>query len=122
MKDETKILNKLFGIPDRTWKGYPLSWCSMCDCFIISDSTGHSSCSGTLNNVDFDEFNKCKTSLFEYFEPEEFAIYRKFERLKEIMMDSLARGESEIDWKRAEAEGELSENDYILFKKELSKI
>lgn len=99
----------------------------LCDTAIIkcpSDTCGATSCNcmGCTECVDdTTEFNKQKTRVEEYLTDEEINIYHKCRRLKHFILMSLEAGESEIDWKRLDDEGMLSQFDCELFTKELEK-
>jgi hypothetical protein len=107
------------------WKGtngyYAVKWCDLCDTATIScleEKCNGSSCNGTgciKCRPDFSKFNESKTCVKEYLTVEEQGLYDKFVQLKRHIIDSLLRGEKEIDWQKLDKEGRLSEYDCHLF-------
>ncbi len=120
---EQNLINEIFGTK---WKNkYIIKWCDLCDCAVIScieDNCRGSSCNGTGCSKcrdDFDEFNKSKTSVFEYLTLEERDTYIKCNQLKKHIMETLADGDKEIDWKKLDKEGKLSGYDCLIFLPEI---
>ena len=124
---EEALLNKMFRT--NTWMGkqgeYLVNWCELCETYIIGCLDKN--CKGTSCNCtgcdkcikDHEEFNKSKTSPFQYLNEEEKVIYQKIEHLKRLIPKSLKRGEKEINWQTAESEGNLCQMDYKLFEGKL---
>ena len=103
-------------ILDAKWKGkYTISWCGLCDSAIISCPTcNNSSCNGSSCNLcheDFTEFAKAKTCPTQYLSEAEGQIYRKGLRIQNLILASLKRGETEINWKTSARKGNLSAHD-----------
>ena len=104
------------------WKGkYTVTWCNLCDvAIIICPEVG---CHGTSCNgggcekclPDELEFRKLNRHVEDYLTGEEAAAWRKGERLKEFILESLRRGEVKIDFNKLDAAGELSGRDKALF-------
>jgi methionyl-tRNA synthetase len=119
------ILDKIFD-DGKLWKGkYKVTWCDLCKTYIIGCTDPN--CDGTSCNGagcdkcidDHNEFNKLKTSPYEYLSEEERKVLEKNNLLKKYIYDSLCVGESQINWKRLMDEGKLSEHAEKLFKKEI---
>lgn len=106
----------------KPWKGkYEIDWCGLCDCaIIICPSCGNCSCNGggcPECLKDWPEFKVIKKHVQDYLTPEEHLAYEKGHRLKRMIMESIAAGQPEIDWKKQDEAGKLSENDREMFKK-----
>lgn len=121
---EKEILDDLCGRPK--WKNkYKVSYCEACQTFIINCEICHnSSCNGggCINCIDsFEEFGRNKTRISDYLTEEENKVFHKAMRIKDHMDDSLPKGESEINWKQRQKDGQLSqheeENDFKGFLK-----
>lgn len=118
-------LDRIEEILGEKWKGkYILDWCYECDTARITClECKNGSCSGggcdkCIN--DFDEFHKSKTCVESYLTEEERRIYDKCLRIRKLILTSLRIGDSKIDWKKLQKDGELSSNDEKVFKEELS--
>lgn len=108
------------------WKGkYTVNWCHLCGCaHIICPDCKNSSCNGGgCDSCITDELlyscGKFKIYIEDYLSPEEIKIYHKCEKLKELILECIAEYDSNIDFKRLEQEGKLSEITKEMFKKEL---
>jgi hypothetical protein len=105
------------------WRGYPLSWCELCDGAVITCETcKNSSCNGSGCPVcikDFVEFGKVSIKLIDCLDVEEAKAYEKARRLKKLIILSAHRGDTEIDWRGLLREGHLSEMDKLVFYREL---
>ena len=114
----------ILGGSDLRWRGYKLMWDSLSDCAtIICDKCKNSSTNGgscEKCNNDFDEFLKLKTHLFDYLNEDEKRIFRRIEKLIELIPISISYGHDTIDWKDVRILDELSKMDREVFKKELS--
>jgi hypothetical protein len=111
--DENETLNEIFG-QTPIWKGkYKIKWCEMCrTATIVCETCKNSSCNGggcKECDADFTYFISVKTTIEEYLTDEEIEVYHKADYLKKFILDSLGKGEREIDFNRMERDGELSE-------------
>ena len=104
------------------WKNkYTVSWCSDCRTAIIScnePSCGGSYCNGggcKKCHDDFQEFGGYKTRVENYLTEDEIKIYYKCEKLKSLIVETIAEGDKKIDWKKLTEQGQLSDHDRILF-------
>lgn len=109
------------------WRGtFKLSWCDLCECAsIICPDCKLGSCSaGSCEKCHdaFTEFLEQQITVESYLSPEEAEIYRKGIKLKQLIFDSLGRGETQIDWKVLHERGELSRHDEKVFAKELRAV
>jgi len=126
---EERLLNDLFGNV-KVWKGiktnYKLGWCELCDTATISCP----SCSASSCNCrdceecrdDFNHFNTLKTTVFDYVTKEEWETIQKGRRLEKLILKSLSRNESEIDWAKMKESGNLCQMDEKYFKEFLDKL
>ena len=119
--DEEKALRKVFN-QDILWKNkHEIDWCNLCNVFIISCPE----CKGTTCNChscekcseNFDDFNKAKTRIHDYLTEEEIEVYEKCMQLKKLIEESLARGEYELDFKKLNEMGNLSQNNEKQFER-----
>ena len=113
----------------KKWQGknghYVVKWCDLCDTATISCL--EKNCHGSSCNVmgcskcreDFDEFNKAKTCIWEYLTLEERDIYDKCRQLKKHIIETIKTGDKEIDWKKLDDEGHLSDYDRWMFLPEI---
>jgi hypothetical protein len=119
--EEEKLFAKM-GITGAlpNWKGHPIEWCDMCECFILCcERCKNSTCNGggcdECNGL-FAEWQECKTSPWYYLTEEERKTYYKVMRLiKDFIPASLSMGKKEIDWKALEASGMYSNKDWEIF-------
>jgi hypothetical protein len=120
LNKEEEILSSIFG-EDKKWRGYKLSWCHLCDCAIISDGKGGTTCNCNWSGSDeaVEEFRKTKHRVEAYLTEEEKIAYTKGMSLKKLILESLSRGENEINWGKVKYE--ISENDDELFKNLIEK-
>ena len=121
---EEELLDEIFGVR-KLWKGkYRIKWCDQCGTAIITCECSATSCNGggcVKCSADFDEFNKAKTYPEVYMTQAEIDACEKEWFLKRYIMDSLALGEAEINWKRMLNDGELSEHCEKVFAKEITE-
>jgi len=66
-------------------------------------------------------FNYGKVYVTSYLKPEEAVIYEKSVRIKGFILQSLAKGSDQIDWKQLQEAGALSRRDEELFAEELKQ-
>lgn len=119
--DENETLNEIFG-QTPVWMGkYKIKWCELCrTANIVCEKCKNSSCNGGgCSECDeaFTSFSKAKTTVEEYLTDEEILVYHKAEYLRKFILESLGRGETEIDFVRMERDGELSEVTEAMFLK-----
>lgn len=121
MGTEQEVLDLIFGTED-IWKDkYRIKWCGMCEAAIIScleDNCNGSCCNGNECEKcapDFEEFSKANTQIEDYLTDEEIAIYQKGQRLKFLIIKSLAMGDKEINWEEMSRKGILCDNDHKIF-------
>lgn len=105
-------------------KAYHLIWCEPChDATIQCTACENTSCNaGGCGNclADFEYFTtNYKYRVFQYLTTDENKVYEKALQIKKFLLDSLAYGEKEINWKRLRDSGEMSRNDEEVFKEEL---
>ena len=110
---ERETLDEIFG-ETPMWKSkYKVKWCELCEtAIVVCPTCGNTSCnSGGCDscNDDFDEFNKSKSCIEDYLNEDEMKAYYKARYLKDFILKSLGKGELEIDFKRMEKDGELSQ-------------
>jgi tRNA U54 and U55 pseudouridine synthase Pus10 len=124
--NEDRLLKEVFG--GKKWKDkYFVEWCDLCDTAIIiclDPNCGGSSCNGhscEKCHDDITEFDLCKTKVQDYLSKDEIRIYEKSLRIKKHILETLAKGEKEINWKKLQSNGELSAWEEQLFKEELTK-
>lgn len=103
------------------WKEkYTLSWCDHCaTAIIVCPDCKNSSCNGggcDKCHTDFEDFMKCKITVCAYLTDEEQEVYWKSLRIKHFVQESLAAGQTEINWKQLEEAGKLSRKDAGIFK------
>jgi hypothetical protein len=122
--NEKRLLRELSG--EKKWKDkYFVEWCDLCDIAIIicpEPGCGGSSCNGhscEKCDKDITEFNSYKTKVQDYLSKDEIRIYEKCLRIKRHILETLANGEKEINWKKLQSEGQLSGWEEGLFKEEL---
>jgi hypothetical protein len=106
------------------WKEkYRISWCHLCKTAVIAcpackniscNGGGCDECSET-----FHEFATIKTGVGEYLTEEEYKIYDKSLRIQRFILETLAQGQKEINWKKLWEDGQMSQHDKELFSKEL---
>lgn len=110
---------------DKQWNGYKLGWCSLCDVAIITcPKCQNTSCNGggcRCCQKDFNKFDKSKTCVVYYLSDEELKGYQKGRELKGYILDSLAKGEAEIDWAKMKEQGKFSKYTEELFAEKLSQ-
>lgn len=116
---EKELLNTLF--EEGKWKDkYIVSWCNLCETAVITCPVCKlSSCSGGWCEEcakDAEEWSKTKHLLEHYLPLEEVVIYKKCQRLKKFIIESLQKSEKEIDWKKTVNDGRLSSHDEFIFK------
>jgi len=108
-----ETIDQIFG--DKWKNTYTVSWCDLCDNAIIScPICKNSSCNGSSCDKchkDFIEFENSKTCPTQYLNKQESEIYKKGVRLQNLILKSLRRNETEIDWEKTAREGNLSEHD-----------
>lgn len=120
--NEEQLFDKIFGL-DQYKEGFDLFYCETCGIFSIQCKECKSSYCGASGNCDkckeeFINFTKKKTSPFDYLSlsNEEYKVIYKWRRMKNLMKESLARGENELDWQKLKENGELSNVDLERFK------
>jgi len=98
------------------WRGkYTVTWCHDCEvAIIICPHCYNSSCNGCgceicVNDPDAKEFMECKTQVQCYLNETDKLIYEKALRIKRHILETLAKGEKQIDWKKCQEDGQLSE-------------
>lgn len=106
---------------DRTWNvKYILRWCYQCDsASIVCPKCNLSSCScGSCVECheDFIAFNGLKTSVYEYLAENEQEIYNKGLLLRNLIVESLASGDAEINWNKLKASGNFSKHSQEIFR------
>lgn len=105
-------LDEIFDCGKRWKNKYQVTWCDLCVTAIITcPSCNNSSCNGggcKLCDLDFDEFNRNKIRVEAYLTKEEIQVFRKAEYLKKYILQSIKKGKTEIDFKKLQADGELS--------------
>mgnify|MGYP006398809937 CR=1 FL=1 len=123
--EEEMLLQKIF-FGNKLYKDkYKLDWCPMCDTFTIAclkDKCDGSSCNGMGCEEcipEHTEFNKKKTSPYDYLSEEERETYEKIRSLNKLVEESLLKGEDEINWEKIAPN--LSDNDRDRFKREIEK-
>lgn len=121
-KKEKEMLDDVFGI--KKWKGkYKVEWCDLCDCAtIICPACGLNDCScGGCKECgkDHKEWRKVKNTVHHYLNENEKLIYDKCLRIKKHLLESIGKGENEINFKKLQAGGNLSSNEEIMFQREL---
>lgn len=108
---EEQLLKEIFD-ENKKWKQYPLDWCSLCDVASIKCPVcGHGSCSGggcIECSKDSAEWSAIKRTVSQYLTQQEYVGYRKGLELQRLIVESIARGETEIDWRGLVQRGELS--------------
>ncbi len=126
MKEEN-LLNDIFG---NKWKAksgkeYVITWCDLCDCvsFWCREKDCHgSTCNGGGCNIcgpDQNEFDEYKRHIRNYISKEELKIYEKCLRIRKFMLETITKGEKQIDFKKLKKDGCLSRIDEEYFSKEL---
>lgn len=115
----------MLGFETPLWKEkYKISWCHLCDAAILTCPA----CENTTCNAGgcdachetFIEFNKGKVTVFAYLTDDESAVYQKAMRIQNFILESLAKGRSEINWKQLDEDGEMTDHDVKVFEKELA--
>jgi len=122
------MTNDIFGEP-LEWKGHKFNWCDLCDCYSIScpNANVEPKCFGTSCNGGgcdvcspiFEEFHRIKNHPTQYLTEDEIKVYHKINYLKGFISDMLVAGQTEIDFKMLEANGEFSRHSRSFFEKEL---
>lgn len=113
------ILDKIFS--KNKWKNkYQVSWCDHCQTAIIEcPKCKTSSCNGGgcgQCRKDFEIFfNSYSTKIEKYLTPSEIEVYRKTTELKKLITLSLSKGEKEINFKKLNKDGKLSDSQILLF-------
>lgn len=111
--NEEKLMAQIFGT---VWKGkYPVDWCDICDC--VSISCPEENCHATSCNcgscdkcsADIDEFNSYNCKIENYLTEEEKLIYFKCMEIKKFIIESVCKGEKEINFKKLKEDGQLCE-------------
>ena len=124
-QNEDALLNDILNNHPR-WKGLKLWWCDLCE--TASIGCNNPECHGSSCNAMgcesciaiHKEFNKeYKTTLHEYLSHEENQTVRKAHQIQKFILESLAIGEKEINWKRMYETGHLSQQDMEIFQTEL---
>ncbi len=122
--DEEKMLDSICGEP-KTWNGFQLGYCKLCDCAIIHlECCGNSSCSGGgckiccgdspgFPSTDF-SFNT-KHYPEDYLTQDEIQVKTKIEFLRKYILESLAAGFNEINWKYLHESDKTCDLAYDLF-------
>ena len=123
---DTDRLNDIFA---NLWNGeqgkHLVTWCGLCNTAIISclepDCHGSTCNAGGCDKCkkDFDEFNTYKTTVFEYLTDEEKSVYEKALRIQHFIMETIPTGMKELDWKKLDSEGKLSDYDRWMFLSEI---
>jgi hypothetical protein len=116
--------NAVDGLDTKMWKDkYELSWCDLCDVAVITcPECKNSSCnSGSCDKCkeDMKEFSSYKCKVQNYLSEDEIKVYEKSLRIKRHILNTIPLGIKEIDWKKLQSDGELSEWEESLFSKEL---
>lgn len=106
------------------WKDkYYIDWCHLCrTAYLVCPKCGLGSCSGGGCDecvAEQKEFYEYKTRVEDYLTEEEIQVYNKCERLKDLIMESISRHEPIVNFKKLRSEGNFSQIDEELFKKEL---
>lgn len=106
------------------WKEkYEISWCGMCNVAIITcpqcDNTSCNAGGCEACDQDFTEFLQGKIGVEAYLSKEEAKIFDKARRIQKFILETLAEGHPEIDWKALRDRGKMSQNDQEHFTKEL---
>jgi hypothetical protein len=102
------------------WKDkYPISWCHLCDVAIATcPECYNSSCKGSgceECEEPFSEFLKCKIDPEQYLSSAERETYRKISELRNFILKTLGKGQTQVNWQQLLQEGQLSSHDKILF-------
>lgn len=102
------------------WKDrYIVDWCHLCDCaMVICPDCKNGSCNGSGCDKcgdDFDTFRSFANTVEHYLCPLETTCYKKGLRLQRLIVDSIARNESRLDFKTLKKDGHLSKNDEAMF-------
>jgi hypothetical protein len=110
---EQETLDEIFG-ETPIWKNtYKIKWCELCrTAIIVCPVCKNTSCNGSgckECNDEFDLFNKSKSCVEDYLTDSEIEAYNKAIYIKQFILKSLGRNETEIDFKRMKDAGELSE-------------
>lgn len=108
------------------WKEkYSLGWCDLCSVAIIAcPECKNISCNGggcSECNDTFSGFLQGKICVEQYLSEEEIKVYQKNLQIKRFILETLAKGESQIDWKKLRDEGKMSQRDEEFFTKELEE-
>ena len=109
----------------KSGREYVINWCYLCDCagFSCLEKDCHGStcnCGGCdICGPDQDEFREYKTSIYNYLTDEEMKVYEKCLRIKKHILETIPEGMKEIDFKFLDKEGKLSQNERVMFEKEL---
>ncbi len=111
---------------DKIFNDSLINYCDLCQCFYTTcEYCKNISCSGggceRCSTGGFLEGKKHR--VLNYLSESEKILFWKFDRLRDIMKESLNRGETEINWQKAWDLGSLSyNNENIYFKEELKNI
>lgn len=118
--DEQKLLSELFGEMSPKWKDkYPLSWCGLCEVICSKCPVcGNISCNGggcPECMKDYPDWKETKHCLEDYLNASEKKTLEKLYYLKKYIIDSLANGFSEVNWKWLYDNGKLNLISYFIF-------
>lgn len=118
--NESEKLDEIFG-SKKYWTSsrgnkYEIFRCDLCECFSLKyPCCGNTTCNcGGCDKCKEDdkEFRECKTTEYAYLLIEEMEILEKVNLLKRHILDCLAAGFKEINWKWLEDNGKLCQLDY----------
>lgn len=122
--DEEKMLDSFFETEKKTWRGHELNWCNLCYCASIKlnccsngscSGGGCTICCGPTEGFDSTDFSKTKHYIESYLNEDEKKAYQKASYIKKFILESLAAGFNEINWKYLHDNGKLCEEAYNLF-------
>ena len=101
------------------YKQYDISWCDLCDRFIIScNYCNGASCNGSSCDKchdDFTEFNLGNVSVLDYLTEQEIRVYDKIRSIKRLMLHEMNNGIYNLDFEKLHREGSLCKNDLDYF-------
>lgn len=114
-------MNNPPGLFDKTWQGkqglYTVIWCDLCNAATIgcleTDCHG-STCNGggcDKCKEDHAEFATYKTNVYHYLTKEEREVYDKALSIQQFIMNTVPEGMKELDWKKLDDAGCLSDYD-----------
>lgn len=114
------------GFEKPLWKDkFEIFWCNDCgvaglkcpDCELTTCIPG-GHCDTCLE-VFVDFINNVVGAVDPYLTKEEAEVYHKTNRLRDLILETLATGQRQIDWKKLHEAGRLSHNDEKVFTKEI---